>query len=41
MISSNVNLAFCLDLLVSDDYWIKHDQLGAWDGHCVLGKPLS
>ena len=36
MISANVNSAFGVDLLVSDDYWIKHDQLAARDGRCVL-----
>jgi hypothetical protein len=41
MISANVNSAFGVDLLVSDDYWIKHDQLAARDGRCVLGKRLS
>jgi hypothetical protein len=38
MISANVNSAFCVDLLVSDGYWIQCDQLGTRDDYCLSGK---
>ena len=39
--SKQTDFVVSLDLLVSDDYRIKHDQLSARGGRCVLGKRPS
>jgi hypothetical protein len=40
-VSKQTAIVFGFDFLVSDDYWIKHDQLGARDDHRLHGKRLS
>lgn len=39
--SKQTDFVLSFDLLVSDDYLIKHDQLAAGDGHRLHGKRLS